>query len=99
LIAEAAAAATHRGLRAAARRRVRRRQLFAQLLQALPALEVTLVDLSAPMLARAEQRTTAAGAASVRLGIQGDIRDVGAWRAAFDVIVAAAVFPSPALGR
>jgi tRNA (cmo5U34)-methyltransferase len=62
-----------------------------KLLQALPALEVTLVDLSAPMLARAEQRTTAAGAASVRL-VQGDIRDVVLGEAAFDVIVAAAVF-------
>ena len=62
-----------------------------KLLQALPALEVTLVDLSAPMLARAEQRTTAAGARSVR-PVQGDIRDVAIGEAAFDVIVAAAVF-------
>ena len=62
-----------------------------KLLQALPALDVTLLDLSSPMLARAEQRTTAAGARSVRL-VQGDIRDVEIGEAAFDVIVAAAVF-------
>jgi len=62
-----------------------------KLLQALPGLDVTLVDLSRPMLARAEQRTAAAGAGSVRV-VHGDIRDVALEEAAFDVIVAAAVF-------
>jgi len=62
-----------------------------KLLQALPALDVTLVDLSAPMLARAQQRLMAAGAPAIRQ-VQGDIRDVELGEAAFDVIVAAAVF-------
>jgi tRNA (cmo5U34)-methyltransferase len=62
-----------------------------KLLQALPALDVTLVDLSWPMLTRAQQRTVAAGAQSVRL-VHGDIREVALGDAPFDVIVAAAVF-------
>jgi len=62
-----------------------------KLLQALPGLDVTLLDLSQPMLDRAQQRTIAAGAPSVRL-IQGDVRDVVLGESMFDVIVAAAVF-------
>ncbi len=62
-----------------------------KLLQALPALEVTLVDLSLPMLARAQERLTAAGRPPVRQ-VQGDIREVELGESAFDVIVAAAVF-------
>jgi tRNA (cmo5U34)-methyltransferase len=62
-----------------------------KLLQVLPALDVTLVDLSAPMLARAQQRLMAAGARAIR-PVQADIRDVDLGEAAFDVIVAAAVF-------
>jgi tRNA (cmo5U34)-methyltransferase len=62
-----------------------------KLLQAIPSLEVTLVDLSRPMLERAEQRTVNAGAASVRL-LQADIRELDLGEDAFDVIVAAAVF-------
>jgi tRNA (cmo5U34)-methyltransferase len=62
-----------------------------KLLQRLPGLDVTLVDLSGPMLERAQQRTLAAGAAAVR-PIQADVREVALDEAWFDVIVAAAVF-------
>jgi tRNA (cmo5U34)-methyltransferase len=62
-----------------------------KLLQVIPSLDVTLVDLSRPMLERAEQRIVTAGAASVRL-VQADIRDLELGEGAFDVIVAAAVF-------
>ncbi len=61
-----------------------------KLLQALPTLEVTLLDLSQPMLERAEQRTRAAGAKSVKM-VQQDIREVPLVDGSFDVIVAAAV--------
>jgi len=62
-----------------------------KLLQAIPSLDVTLVDLSRPMLERAEQRIVKAGAASVRL-VQADIREIELGEDAFDVIVASAVF-------
>ena len=61
-----------------------------KLLQRLPKLEVTLVDLSRPMLDRAQKRVTAAGCASVRL-VQGDIRQIELGEHTFDVILAAAV--------
>jgi len=61
-----------------------------KLLEVLPRLHVTLVDLSRPMLDRAEQRVTAAGATSIR-AVQQDIRDVDLGEQTFDVIVAAAV--------
>ena len=61
-----------------------------KLLGTLPRLDVTLIDLSRPMLERAEQRTKAAGAASVRV-IRDDIRNAALGHGAFDVIVAAAV--------
>jgi tRNA (cmo5U34)-methyltransferase len=60
-------------------------------LQRLPGLEVTLLDLSGPMLERAQQRTLAAGASTVR-SLQEDIREVVLDEASFDLIVAAAVF-------
>lgn len=60
-----------------------------KLLQRVPALDVTLIDLSRPMLDRAEQRTRAAGSPAVR-SIQGDIREVELGESSFDVIVAAA---------
>ena len=56
----------------------------------LPALSVTLVDLSAPMLERAVTRVTASGAPSVN-ALQGDIREIELGEGAFDVVVAAAV--------
>jgi tRNA (cmo5U34)-methyltransferase len=61
-----------------------------KLLQAVPGLEVTLVDLSRPMLDRAEQRVAAAGAGAIR-SLQQDIRDAELGDAVFDVAVAAAV--------
>ncbi len=61
-----------------------------KLLGRLPGLDVTLIDLSRPMLERAEQRTKAAGASSVRV-LQQDIREAAIGDGAFDVIVAAAV--------
>jgi len=61
-----------------------------KLLQAMPALEVTLVDLSRPMLDRAHERVSAAGAGAVRV-LQRDIRDAELEAESFDVIVAAAV--------
>ena len=61
-----------------------------KLLGRLPRLDVTLIDLSRPMLERAEQRTKAAGAASVRV-VQEDIRTAALGKGTFDVIVAAAV--------
>jgi tRNA (cmo5U34)-methyltransferase len=61
-----------------------------KLLQAVPGLEVTLIDLSRPMLDRAEQRLAAAGAGAIR-SLQQDIRDAELGDAVFDVAVAAAV--------
>jgi tRNA (cmo5U34)-methyltransferase len=61
-----------------------------KLLGRLPGLNVTLIDLSEPMLARAEERITAAGARSVER-LQGDVRDLELGEERFDVILAAAV--------
>jgi tRNA (cmo5U34)-methyltransferase len=60
-----------------------------KLLERLPGLEITLIDLSRPMLERAEQRIRAAGAHTIQ-AIQGDIRAIDLGRERFDVIVAAA---------
>ncbi len=62
-----------------------------RLLRLLPHLEVTLIDLSAPMLARAVERIRLTGAGKVTT-IQADIREVALGEARFDVIMAAAVF-------
>ncbi len=59
-------------------------------LQRLPGLSVTRVDLSRPMLERAEARLRAAGCRECT-AIQGDIRDIDLGRGAFDIILAAAV--------
>jgi tRNA (cmo5U34)-methyltransferase len=61
-----------------------------KLLQHLPNLEVTLVDLSRPMLDRAQQRVGAATSGTVH-AIQADIRDLDLGQQRFDVILAAAV--------
>jgi tRNA (cmo5U34)-methyltransferase len=61
-----------------------------KLLQTMPGLEVTLVDLSRPMLDRARQRVGAAGAGVIRV-LQQDIRDAELGSDTFDVILAAAV--------
>ena len=61
-----------------------------KLMQRIPELECTLVDLSQPMLDRAVQRIAAAGGRRVN-AIQGDIREVSIGTESFDVILAAAV--------
>jgi tRNA (cmo5U34)-methyltransferase len=61
-----------------------------KLLQALPKLDVTLVDLSRPMLDRAAERLRDTTASSITL-IQSDVRDLALGEARFDLIIAAAV--------
>jgi tRNA (cmo5U34)-methyltransferase len=61
-----------------------------KVLERLPGLDVTLVDLSRPMLDRAQERIAAASNGVVR-AIQADIRDVDLGEGQFDLIVAAAV--------
>lgn len=62
-----------------------------KLLQLLPELNVTLVDLSRPMLDRALQRISEATTANVTT-IQADIRTLRLGEARFDIILAAAIF-------
>ena len=62
-----------------------------KLLQLLPDLDVTLVDLSQPMLDRARQRIHAVSHGSITT-LQSDIRDVTLELEVFDIILAAAVF-------
>ena len=62
-----------------------------KLLQHLPDLEVTLLDLSAPMLERAITRIGAMTSKSITT-LQGDIRDIEFETESFDIIMAAAVF-------
>ncbi len=61
-----------------------------KLLERLPQLEITLVDLSRPMLERAEQRLRAAGCRHVT-AIQADVRELDLQPNSTDVIFAAAV--------
>src|ERR1041385_5057286 len=61
-----------------------------KLLQHLPNLDVTLIDLSRPMLDRAAERVGAATAGRVTT-IQGDVREIELPEAGFDVVLAAAV--------
>jgi tRNA (cmo5U34)-methyltransferase len=60
-----------------------------KLLQRLPNLDVTLIDLSQPMLDKAQERIRAISSGSVR-AIQGDMREVELGEAAFDIMVASA---------
>ncbi len=60
------------------------------ILSALPNLDVTLLDLSRPMLDRAAERVISWGARSQR-ALQGDIREVEIGQDSYDVIVAGAV--------
>jgi tRNA (cmo5U34)-methyltransferase len=62
-----------------------------KLLELLPELNVTLVDLSRPMLDRALQRISEATTANVT-SIQADIRKLRLGEDRFDIILAAAVF-------
>jgi tRNA (cmo5U34)-methyltransferase len=61
-----------------------------KLLEHLPNLNVTLVDLSEPMLVRARRRVSAATTGTVNV-LQGDIRQIDLPAASLDVILAAAV--------
>ena len=61
-----------------------------KLLERLPQLEVTLVDLSRPMLERAAQRLRAAGCRKVT-AIQADVRELDLQHGSTDLIVAASV--------
>ncbi|MFO0960528.1 MAG: class I SAM-dependent methyltransferase [Isosphaeraceae bacterium] len=61
-----------------------------KLLRRLPGLDVTLIDLSRPMLDRARERISAESAGSIE-AIQGDIRDIDLPEAGFDIILAAMV--------
>jgi tRNA (cmo5U34)-methyltransferase len=59
-------------------------------LQRLPGLSVTLIDLSGPMLSRAQQRLAEAGCRQCQ-AIQGDIRQIELGPGTFDIVLAAAV--------
>jgi tRNA (cmo5U34)-methyltransferase len=61
-----------------------------KVLERIPSLDVTLLDLSHPMLERAHQRVSAATSGRVRTA-QADIREAELGEAQFDVIVASAV--------
>jgi tRNA (cmo5U34)-methyltransferase len=62
-----------------------------KLLQELPGLSATLVDLSRPMLERAVERLRPATRGEI-VTAQGDIRELAIGEARFDIILAAAVF-------
>jgi tRNA (cmo5U34)-methyltransferase len=61
-----------------------------KLLERLPNLDVTLIDLSAPMLERAAERIGKVTSGKITL-IQGDVREVVAPAGKFDIILAASV--------
>lgn len=61
-----------------------------KLLGKIPRMSVTLLDLSRPMLDRAQQRVSAAGAGAVKT-LQGDVREMDFAEESFDLIVAGAV--------
>jgi len=61
-----------------------------KLLESLPGLDVTLIDLSRPMLDRATERVGRATTGTVT-AIQGDIRGIALGDGRFDIVVAAAV--------
>ena len=61
-----------------------------RLLQSLPRVSVTLVDLSAPMLERAVERIRPVAAGEVTTA-QADIRELSLGEARFDIIMAAAI--------
>jgi tRNA (cmo5U34)-methyltransferase len=61
-----------------------------KMLEALPNLEITLVDLSRPMLDRAVERIQAVSQGEIH-DLQGDIRELSFEPAQFDIILAAAV--------
>jgi tRNA (cmo5U34)-methyltransferase len=60
-----------------------------KLLERLPNFDVTLIDLSQPMLDKAQQRIRAVSTGSIR-AIQADMREVELGEAVFDIILASA---------
>ncbi len=62
-----------------------------KMLQILPDLNITLIDLSQPMLTRAVERLSQIACGRV-FSIQGDIREVKLGDACFDILLAGAVF-------
>ncbi len=61
-----------------------------KILERLPNLDVTLIDLSRPMLDRASERVSQATSGKV-IALQGDVRDLHLGDSQFDIICAAAV--------
>jgi tRNA (cmo5U34)-methyltransferase len=61
-----------------------------KLLQRLPNLQITIIDLSQPMLNRAQERISQAGCSNLKC-IQGDIREIDLEKENFDIILSAAV--------
>lgn len=61
-----------------------------KLLQRMPTLDCTLLDLSLPMLKQAEKRVKELTSGQVKT-IQGDIREVGIGEEKYDIVVSAAV--------
>ena len=66
-----------------------------KLLERLPNLNVTLIDLSRPMLDRAVERIRAVTSGSIE-AIQGDIREIDIGHQRHDIILAASVLAPPA---
>jgi tRNA (cmo5U34)-methyltransferase len=89
LVAEAAVAATPRG-RHVLDIGCGAGNYTLKLLEKLPGLDVTLVDLSRPMLERACERIGRVTAGSITMH-QGDIRELELGEGQFDIILAAAV--------
>ena len=61
-----------------------------KLLERLPNIDVTLIDLSKPMLKRAYERISKVSSGEINL-IQGDIREIALGECDYDVVLAAAV--------
>jgi tRNA (cmo5U34)-methyltransferase len=61
-----------------------------RLLEQLPNLDVTLIDLSGPMLDRATERLGRATTGTIK-AVQGDIREIDLLVGQFDIVLAAAV--------
>lgn len=85
-----AAAATHPAARAVLDIGCGAGNYTVKLLGRLPNLDCTLLDLSRPMLDRAQERVSAATSGSV-ITMQGDVREVELGADAFDLIVASTV--------
>ncbi|MGN6371244.1 MAG: class I SAM-dependent methyltransferase [Phycisphaerae bacterium] len=60
-----------------------------KMLQRVPGMNCTLVDLSKPMLDRAVERVAAAGGRNVR-AMQGDMREIDMGKGCYDIVLAAA---------